>query len=216
MILIEIENIINTINNYNINITGVLHIGAYECEELQFYINNLYLSEDNIIWLEANDNKVIECKDNGIKNIYNYLITNKDNELIKFNISNNILSNDSESSSIFNFKMHLTEHPEVKYTSYIYKYSITIDTFLKNHVINIIKYNFLFIHIQGAELLALQGANNYLKYVNIIYIKINIKELYENNPLIEDIDSFLNKKKFKRILTKITKYGWGDALYIRY
>ena len=30
-----------------------------------------------------------------------------------------------------------------------------------------------------------------------------------------DIDEFLAKYHFKRILTNMTKHGWGDALYIK-
>jgi len=29
-----------------------------------------------------------------------------------------------------------------------------------------------------------------------------------------EIDDFLAKYKFKRVLTSMTQYGWGDALYI--
>ena len=36
----------------NIDITGALHIGAHDCEELPFY-NNLGLSNEDIIWIDV-------------------------------------------------------------------------------------------------------------------------------------------------------------------
>ena len=38
--IIPIEEIINIFNINNITINGCFHIGAHECEELQFYNNN--------------------------------------------------------------------------------------------------------------------------------------------------------------------------------
>ncbi len=215
MILIDFNKIINILNIYNFFITGILHIGAYECEELDDYINYFKLSNNDIIWIEANSQKVIENKIKGIINIYDYLITNNDFDIIKLNISHNKLTQDSQSSSIFELDKHIIEHPEVNYISYQIKQTITIDTFFNKHLINMYNYNFLFLHIQGAELLALNGAKKYLNYVKCIYLKIHNKKLYKNNPLINDLDTFLNNNNFYRILTKFTNNGWGDALYIK-
>jgi len=69
------------------------------------------------------------------------------------------------------------------------------------------------ITIQGAELMALRGATNYLKYAKAIYIKIHEIELYKNCPCIKDIDDFLKSYNFTRVITIMTDKGWGDALY---
>ena len=31
---------------------------------------------------------------------------------------------------------------------------------------------------------------------------------------MNEIDTYLSKYNFKRVLTNITEHGWGDALYI--
>ena len=62
--------------------------------------------------------------------------------------------------------------------------------------------------------MALKGATNSIKYAKAIYLEVNEKELYINCGLIKDIDLFLSDYNFKRVLTNITKHGWGDALYI--
>ena len=53
-----------------------------------------------------------------------------------------------------------------------------------------------------------------IKYAKVIYLEVNEKELYNHCALITDIDEYLLKYNFKRILTKMTKHGWGDALYV--
>jgi len=192
----------------NIIITGVFHLGAHDCEELGLY-NQLGIESNDIIWIEAINEKVIEAKNRGIQNIYNHVITDQDDQEITFNISNN-----KQSSSILEFGTHKEEHPDVQFVDKINLKSITINTFVEKNNIDIEKYNFWNFDIQGAELLALKGAQKYLKYAKILYLEVNIKELYKNCALIYDIDLFLSKYNFKRVLTNLTPHGWGDALYI--
>lgn len=194
----------------NINITGALHIGAHECEELSFY-KKLELTPTDIIWIDAINSKVIEATNKGIPNVYNAIITDKDNQHITFNISNNV-----QSSSVFEFGTHLVEHPGVVYVNKIEGKSLTIDTFFKNNNIDPSKYNFWNFDIQGAELLALKGAVNALQYAKALYLEVNEKELYKGCALLDEIDSYLLQFNFKRILINMTRHGWGDALYIRF
>jgi hypothetical protein len=206
--LISFEEINKILLENNISITGGFHIGAHECEELGFY-NKVGLKNEDVIWIEAIPLKVYEAKNRGIPNVYNAIITDKDDENIAFNISNNI-----QSSSVLEFGTHSQEHPWVVYVNKIYNKSVTIDTFFERSKIDPSKYNFWNFDIQGAELMALKGAINSLKYAKALYLEVNEKELYKNCGLITDIDNFLSKYNFKRVLTNMTQYGWGDALYI--
>jgi hypothetical protein len=72
-----------------------------------------------------------------------------------------------------------------------------------------------YICITGSELWALKGGKENIKNINIIYIKIYTKELYNNCPLIKDIDTYLNTRNFKRMITEINIYGSGIAIYKR-
>ena len=206
--LINCEELKNTLISHNISINGIFHIGAHDCEELSIY-NFLGIKNENIIWIDAINSKVIEATNRGVPNVYNAVITDKNDENVVFNISNNI-----QSSSIFEFGTHVKEYPDIIYVDKIHTKSITVDSFFERNNIDASKYNFWNFNIQGAELLALHGAVNSIKYAKIIYIKVNEKELYINCGLIKEIDSFLLKLNFKRILTEITVHGWGNALYI--
>jgi FkbM family methyltransferase len=206
--LISFEEIVKILLENNIHIFGSFHIGAHECEEIDFY-NKLGLKLEDVVWIDANASKVNEATKRGIPNVYNAVITDKDDEEIIFNVSNNI-----QSSSVLEFGTHSQEHPCVVYVDKINLKSITVDTFFERNNIDASKYNFWNFDIQGAELMALKGATQYIKYAKAIYLEVNEKELYKNCGLITEIDTFLLQYNFKRVLTNITQHGWGDALYI--
>jgi FkbM family methyltransferase len=206
--LIHNSEISDIINAYNINITGVLHIGAHDCEELSIY-NNLGISNENIIWVEAIQSKVINAQNRNIPNVYNALISDKDDEVVTFNISNNV-----QSSSILEFGTHLVEHPWVYYTDKVSLKTVTVDTFFEQNGIDASKYSFWNFDIQGAELMALKGAIKSIQHAKALYLEVNEKELYKNCALIGEIDEFLKQFNFKRVTTHMTTHGWGDALYI--
>ena len=206
--LISFEKIVKILLENNIHIFGSFHIGAHECEEIHFY-NKLGLKPEDVVWIDAIALKVNEATKRGIPNVYNAVITDKDDEEIIFNVSNNV-----QSSSVLEFGTHSQEHPWVVYVNKINLKSITIDTFFERNNIDSSKYNFWNFDIQGAELMALKGATQSIKYAKAIYLEVNEKELYKNCGLITEIDTFLLQYNFKRVLTNITQHGWGDALYI--
>jgi FkbM family methyltransferase len=206
--LIRIEEIYKILSKNNIHITGAFHIGAHDCEEMNFY-NRLGITKENVVWVEAIPYKVNEAIHRGIPNVYNSVITDKDNEEIIFNISNNV-----QSSSVLEFGTHAQEHPHVVYVDKIKLNTITIDTFFKTNNIDTSNYDFWNFDIQGAELMALKGATQSIQYAKAIYLEVNEKELYKNCGLITEIDAFLSTYNFTRVLTNMTQHGWGDALYI--
>ncbi len=206
--LISFEDIYNVLQSNKISLDGALHVGAHDCEELSFY-NRLGIRNQDVIWIDAIPEKVSQCKQRGIPNVYNAIITDKDNDVVSFNISNNV-----QSSSVLEFGTHLQEHPHVHYVSKIQGKTATIDTFFNSHTLDASKYTFWNFDIQGAELMALKGASRSIQYAKAIYLEVNEKELYKGCALIDQIDAFLRNNNFKRVLTHMTQHGWGDALYI--
>lgn len=197
-------------DDFRIDITGVLHIGAHNCEELGFYNYILGVSPENIIWIDAIDIKVAQARANGIPNVFHHVVTDKDGETVNFHISNN-----GESSSILDFKTHREQYPHIHFINTIQQKTITIDTFFRENGMNPEKYNFWNFDIQGAELMALKGATDAIKHAKILYLEVNKDELYEGCPRISDMDAFLEKHGFRRVHLLMSQYGWGDAIYIR-
>jgi FkbM family methyltransferase len=207
--LIPQDKVIESLKTHNIQVKGVLHIGAHECEELPFY-HRLGLTDEQVLWIDAMPNKIIEALGRGITTIFQAIVTDKDDEPVKFNVSNN-----GQSSSVLEFGTHSAEHPHVHFVSSFEGKTTTIDTFFSKKSLNPEDYTFWNLDIQGAEYLALLGAKDSLKYANALYLEINEKELYVGCTLLPDLDAFLQEKGFTRVLTEMTIHGWGDALYVR-
>jgi FkbM family methyltransferase len=194
----------------DVQINGVLHVGAHDCEELSFYRDHLGVHPDGVYWIDAIQFKVDEAKARGVPNVYQAVVTDKDEEPVTFHVSNNI-----QSSSVLELKRHVIEHPQVVYTTEFEATSITLDTFFKKHDIDPSRLNLWNLDIQGAELMALTGAVGSLKYADALYLEVNEDELYDGCALIGDLDTFLVKQGFERVLTEMTQHGWGDAVYKR-
>ena len=195
---------------YNMNIHGILHIGAHNCEELKAY-NNYGLSNDKIIWVEANPTLVENnLKIDKTRIIKNFICCDTDIGTSKLNITNN-----GQSSSIFELELHKKYHPSIQYISNVEVNNRRIDTMYKLDNIPDNFANFLNIDIQGAELLALKGMGNLLNNFDYLYLEVNKNYLYKNCALVGEIDEYLKSFNFKRVETSWTNAEWGDALYIK-
>lgn len=198
---------------YGINPTGVLHVGASTGQEAKDYYDN---GIKRTIWIEAIpkvyrklcDN--IRSKPNAVA--INACVTDKDGEILTFNISNN----EAQSSSIFELGTHANVHPEVRYIRNIQVRTFRIDNLFEKKCFRIEDYTFLNLDIQGAELLALKGMGDMLNKVQFVYCEVNKEELYKGCPLVDDITAYLAQYGFKQVeLDWCGNFGWGDAFYIK-
>jgi len=210
IMLISFEEIYNFILLNNIPITGILHIGAHDCEEKYAY-NRHGIDDSKIIWIEGNESLVEKIKGRGIPNVYYALVDNEEKD-VEFKITSN-----GQSSSILDLGLHATLYPDVVVTETRKQRTIRLDTLFEQNNIDPSKYNFWNLDIQGTELRAIQSGERFLKFVNYIYVEVNTKEIYSGCPLLNDIDDYLAKHGFGRISYKEydTGHGWGDAFYIR-
>jgi FkbM family methyltransferase len=189
---------------------GIIHVGAHLMEERETYISN---SIFDIIWIEANPKIYQSINSKKLlkqEKIFNHAISDKDNKLYEFNITNN-----SQSSSILKLDKHKIHHPQVYVNEIIPVYSKRMDTLFLENNIDINNYNFLNIDIQGAELLAIKSFGDLLNSIKYIYTEINTNTLYKDCALVSEIDDYLSKYGFKRVETSMTVFEWGDALYIK-
>lgn len=194
------------------NVHGIIHIGAHDCEERILYLMNFHNITDNeIVWIDALKNKVESIKENYPSIIiFNECISDKDNEIVIFNVTNNY-----QSSSFLNLKEHRNEHPDIYEIEKIEMKTKTLKTLYNENNFKHDQFNFMALDIQGAELLALKGAENILNFIDYIYLEVNTKELYENCALLNDIDSYLKTFGFNRETILMTTHGWGDAFYVK-
>ena len=205
------------IKKFNINISGILHIGAHNCEELTDYILN-NINTENIYWIEALSELVEKNKKNNpLLKIYQAVIYDEDNKEIEFNITNcDGDINNQQSSSILDFGTHEKHHPQVKIVNKIKLKTSRMDTIIEKYNIYMNNVNFINLDIQGVELRALKSMEKHLKNIDYIYTEVNIEEVYKNCDKMEDLTNYLLNFGFKLADARIYKeFGWGDAFYIK-
>lgn len=194
------------VEKYKINFKGILHVGAHECEEINDY--EKYLSRNKILWVDALTNKVELCKQKFPNLLIELAIVSDEVKEVNFNVSNN-----GQSSSMLEFGLHEKFHPHVKYIySFEGKTKLLKDIICKYNI----DYNFLNFDIQGAELKALKGMEEYLKNVDYIYTEVNSDYVYKDCALINELDEYLLQFNLHRVETQWCQdFKWGDAFYIR-
>jgi FkbM family methyltransferase len=126
------------------------------------------------------------------------------------------VTSSDQSSSILPLARHLDLYPDVVEVSTVEVPCTTVDQLLTDQRLPASAFNVLSIDIQGAELLALRGAERTLPSIEAINLEVNFDELYKGAPQIEEIEEFLGARGFSRAaLTCPFHATWGDALYIR-
>jgi FkbM family methyltransferase len=194
------------VKKYNMNIAGIIHIGAHYGEEICDYIDN---GINDIILFEPlidNFNILEQNVKNLNANIQGYQVALGSNP---GSVTMYVSSNEKQSSSILKPKVHLTHHPNVSFPSTEVVEVKTLDQF------ETYNFNFINMDVQGYELEVLKGASKTLMHIDYVYCEVNRDEVYENNAFIEQIDEYLGEYNLIRVETSWDGGIWGDALYIK-
>lgn len=117
----------------------------------------------------------------------------------------------NKSSSLLPGKELSTYYNWINLEEKIQIQTYTICDFCKLHSID--KIDFIHMDVQGAELMVLEGAFDYLKDLKMIWLEVGVVELYENQPLKNSVIDFLNKNGFEIIKDTCVSVS-GDLLCI--
>ena len=174
-----------------LNITGIIHAGAHRAEERKIY------KDIPTKWIEADPDLF-------------FRLPVPDNTKYHFAACNHI---GIERLNIMPFKAanSLLEPNLNRRRSDVYVEDVVEVPAGMIRDIQEPGYNFLNLDIQGAELNALKGTD--LTQIDYVYTECHNVETYFNCTQIEELDTLL--LAFDRVETEWTRYGWGDALYIR-
>jgi len=191
---------------------GAIHVGAHEGQERDWYKNQGFSS---VIWFEPNSLIFEKLK----QNIEGYKGQTAFNLGIHDKLKKSVLhisSNNGESSSILELGLHKEYHPEIHYVKDETIKLVRLDDFIEDNSINLNRYNFLNIDVQGVELNVIKSFGEYIGRLDYIYVEVNEDEVYVGCSLLPDIDQYLSEYGFIRLATEMTKFKWGDAFYKRY
>jgi len=185
---------------------GVIHVGGHLGEERKEYMANGW---GDVVWIEAQPSLAEQLREitsgSGDRVIQAAIWDSSDQEL-SLHISTN-----SESTSLLDFGTHKQDHPEISFSEEIPIKTITLDALALPPT-----HDYLALDIQGAELRALKGFTNGLANIKWICTEFNSREVYKGCALIDELDEFLESQGFIRKITRVTPFGWGDALYVRH
>jgi len=196
----------NLIKKYNLKIKGILHIGAHFGQEFKTYKK---MNIKNVCFFEPLP-KTFEVLKSNVGDeaiLHNTAIGNMVGE-VEMNVES---ANQGQSSSILEPAIHLRQYPHIRFTD---KVKVKI-TKLDNFIEDCEKYNFINIDVQGYELEAFKGAEEYLNHIDYIMTEVNRDEVYKNCPMVGELDEYLSRFNFERVETTWDGGTWGDAFYIK-
>lgn len=209
--IIKLDNIIK---QFNLDIRGVLHIGAHHGQEYGDYIRH---NINNIVFFEPvqKNFNILKQRIPSTKEIllFNIALGNETGIKDMFLESDN----EGQSCSFLEPGTHLALYPHIKFNG---KEAVRIDR-LDNIPINRSLYNMINIDVQGYELEVFRGGTETLRHIDVIYSEVNDEDVYRGCCHLSDVDSFLRGHGFERVLieypmrTPTEKYTWGDALYLK-
>jgi len=196
------------IDQYDANVTGVIHVGGHIGQEMETYqknnVKNLIVFEPQKIPFQKLSSVVDSIGFNNVKLINKAL----GNSCATVEMTCN---DGGLCSSILKPKHVLQQYPDIIFDRKESVEMVTMDSVIgKTH-----DYNFLNMDTQGYELEVLKGATKTLEKIDYVYTEVNNTEVYENNALIEEIDEFLIDYNMVRVVTDWMGGTWGDAFYIR-
>lgn len=193
---------------YSMKVRGVIQVGCHHAQEHEEYV---ILGIDQFVYIEpcraAFEVVKNKFKDDPSVILYNHACGDAAYQGTMFTGP----SNQGMSNSLLKPKVHLTQHPDVLFTTTEEVDVVRLDDLFFERE----RYNLLNMDCQGFEGRVLMGAKKTLASIDFVYTEVNRLEMYENNAMVEDIDRLLSD--FTRVETGWASdyHGWGDAMYIR-
>lgn len=219
------------LKKHNIQINGLVHVGAHDCSEVITYaecgIKKAFLIEGNTDRANRLRNMLAgghyisssfpyceaeipnEHKDTIAKyKVDNYIVVEKPRGKISLNLHNY----DGGVDSIF----HLSDYGrETCWADFREIGTMEVET-TSLDALKLKGYNFLNIDIEGAELMAFVGAIKLLEeQIQYVLCETQDKERWPGSPTKKELSHFLSAFGFKEVDYFDTGKEWGDTLYIK-
>lgn len=117
----------------------------------------------------------------------------------------------NKSSSLLPPEKTKDVHEWLKFKRKITVKTEKLSTFVKKEGIKEI--DFLYMDVQGAEMMVLEGAGKFIRQIKAIWLEVESIELYKNQPLKRDIEEYMKKHNFFKVKDTVDEVA-GDQLYV--
>ena len=189
---------------------GVVHVGAHEGEEFDEYIA---LGARTMLFIEANPQVYAGLADrfSETRNVgaVNCAIGDHDG------VATLHVTSNTQSSSLLPLKLHSRIYPTIVETAQVQVQCRRLDTLISALRRDPHEFNIIHLDIQGAEMMALSGARRQMIFADVIRTEVNLAELYEGCPLLDQMDAFLGSCGYERVALATPWHpSWGDAVYV--
>lgn len=194
------------VTKYNLNIQGVIQIGAHHGEEDKLYQK---LNINNVMYFEpiSSNYKILKKSVPIDRILYNCALGNE-NKTIEMYVET---ENKGQSCSILKPEKHIEQYPQIIFNQKELVEMKRLDDIDFDNK----KYNFINIDVQGYELEVFKGASKTLENIDYIVSELNKTNLYENCSLVEDVELYLSNYGFELVEVDWIGKTWGDGLFIK-
>jgi FkbM family methyltransferase len=195
------------LNTYSLDIKGIIHIGGHQGQEYDLYkalnVPLLFFEPQSYNY------NILRSKVVHDPNVITFQCAlGNENKTVSMYIET---ANQGQSSSILKPKKHLEQYLHI-----VFDRTEDVSMFrLDDLDLDLTKYNFINIDVQGYELEVFKGSYKTLKNIDYIISEVNRAEVYENCPYVGELDSYLQNYNFTRVETNWAGDTWGDAFYIK-
>lgn len=188
---------------------GAIHVGAHEGQEAEAY-HRLGFADILLVEVDPDIFQRLQARHAATPGValVNAAACERDGAVTFHRTSSDA------SGSILKLGRHRDIYPEIEQRDSLEVPARRLDTIAAAHPCGLDGFNYLCMDIQGAELLALRGAEQLLCRLGCLRLEVNWEELYEGCGLVGDIDAFLKDRGFERVQTWRVHTTWGEAVYV--
>lgn len=118
------------------------------------------------------------------------------------------------SSSLLGPKEHLTSFPSIKFKEVEWIQTTPLDAVPQVQSMPVI--DILWMDVQGAEQLVIEGASESLKRTRFVFTEVNYLETYHGTPLFEELVKIFDALGFRLVIEYRENAAQGNALFGRF
>lgn len=204
-------NVLDTCADYEVPITGLIHVGANRGDEYPAYHAR---TQGPLLYVEAIPEMAEFVRrrldPDRPHDVHQGVVSESAGETVTFHLA----SNDGGSSSLLEPGRHSELYPSITFTDTLQLVTETLDDVVGSHPESA-GFNVLVLDVQGAELKVLKGAPGLLSRIDAVFTEVSSEPLYDDGCTFLEMANMLDEAGLVFRAAQMNVDGWGDALFSR-